>query len=62
MKQIVCFGDSNTGGLEGESVRVIEQGLCGRTTVFVDPLWEGRKALDFIAVFPTAFYSVKFNN
>lgn len=56
MKQILCFGDSNTWGYDGESrerlpwgvrwtsllqeklnkekYRVIEEGLCGRTTVF----------------------------
>ena len=54
MKQILCFGDSNTWGYDGESgerlpfkvrwtgrlqkayegkdVRIIEEGLCGRTT------------------------------
>lgn len=64
MKQILCFGDSNTYGLipkEGgrypwgirwtsilneklglEKYRVIEEGLCGRTTIFDDPLREGR--------------------
>ena len=65
MKQILCFGDSNTWGYDGESrerlpwgvrwtsllqeklnkekYRVIEEGLCGRTTVFEDPLRDGRK-------------------
>ncbi len=60
MKQILCFGDSNTWGLipgehkryawgerwtsilqqklESADVRVIEDGLCGRTTVFDDAL------------------------
>lgn len=64
MKQIVCFGDSNTYGLIPEAggrypwgirwtsilseklgvtdYRVIEEGLCGRTTIFDDPLREGR--------------------
>ena len=64
MKQILCFGDSNTYGLipgtEGRygwgvrwtsilnerlgtsSYRVIEEGLCGRTTVFDDPLRDHR--------------------
>ena len=72
MKQILCFGDSNTWGYDGESrtrlpwgvrwtsllqeklenkdVRVIEEGLCGRTTVFEDPLRDGRKGT---ALFPT---------
>ena len=65
MKQVLCFGDSNTWGYDGESrkrlpwgvrwtsllqeklnkeeYRVIEEGLCGRTTVFEDPLRDGRK-------------------
>lgn len=60
MKQILCFGDSNTYGLipkDGgrypwgirwtsilneklgtQNYQVIEEGLCGRTTVFDDPL------------------------
>ena len=60
MKQILCFGDSNTYGLipgtanqrygwgtrwtsilddkvRTKGYRVIEEGLCGRTTVFDDP-------------------------
>ena len=72
MKQILCYGDSNTWGYDGESrerlpwgvrwtsllqeklnkeeYRVIEEGLCGRTTVFEDPLRDGRKGT---ALFPT---------
>ncbi|MDE7157878.1 MAG: arylesterase [Lachnospiraceae bacterium] len=68
MKQILCFGDSNTYGLIpgtgnrydwnirwtgildknlGEKgYRIIEEGLCGRTTVFDDSLREGRKGVD----------------
>lgn len=64
MKQILCYGDSNTYGLipkKGgrypwgirwtsilneklglKDHRVIEEGLCGRTTTFDDPLREGR--------------------
>ena len=64
MKQILCFGDSNTYGLIPKengrypwgirwtsilneklgvgNYRVIEEGLCGRTTVFDDPLRQGR--------------------
>lgn len=64
MKQILCFGDSNTYGLIPgtggryawgirwtsilneklgmKNYRVIEEGLCGRTTIFDDPLREGR--------------------
>ena len=65
MKEILCFGDSNTYGLipgtknrygrdtrwtglieqqlYGKGCRIIEEGLCGRTTVFEDELREGRK-------------------
>lgn len=64
MKQILCFGDSNTYGLVPKSderypwgirwtsllnerlgvehYRVIEEGLCGRATVFDDPLRDHR--------------------
>lgn len=67
MKQIVCFGDSNTWGynpntaeryqwgvrwtsilqekLSFEKVHVIEEGLCGRTTVFEDEFREGRRGI-----------------
>ncbi|SET64285.1 SGNH/GDSL hydrolase family protein [[Clostridium] polysaccharolyticum] len=70
MKQIVCFGDSNTYGYipkEGtrypwgvrwtsilneklglEKYRVLEQGLCGRTTIFEDPLRDGRNGLKML--------------
>lgn len=99
MKQILCFGDSNTWGYDGESrkrlpwgkrwtsllqekfdvetakqgiqagnntagqreagnaehksgesVRIIEEGLCGRTTIFEDPLRDGRRGT---ALLPT---------
>lgn len=74
MKQILCFGDSNTWGYNGENrerfpwgvrwtsllqemfaenrmdVRIIEEGLVGRTTVFEDPLRDGRKGT---VLFPT---------
>ena len=71
MKQILCFGDSNTWGLiagtweryswserwtgilqeklSGWGIRVVEEGLCGRTTVFEDETREGRRGA---AVFP----------
>lgn len=64
MKQILCFGDSNTWGLIPKTserfpwgirwtsilseklgqgkYHVVEEGLCGRTTVFDDPLRDGR--------------------
>lgn len=72
MKQILCFGDSNTWGLipgtksrydwnvrwtsrlqeklGHTSYRVIEEGLCGRTTIFEDELREGRRGVDFLPV------------
>ena len=72
MKQILCFGDSNTWGYDGESgerlpfkvrwtgrlqkayegkdVRIIEEGLCGRTTVFEDELRKNRKGSDLLPV------------
>lgn len=68
MKQILCFGDSNTYGLIPgiggrcpwgvrwtsilneklglENYRVIEEGLCGRTTIFDDPLRDGRRGTE----------------
>ena len=36
--------------LKDKGVRVIEEGLCGRTTVFEDPLRQGRKGVE---LFPT---------
>lgn len=76
MRQILCFGDSNTWGLDGktgtrfpwevrwtgilqekmkkEGARIIEEGLCGRTTVFEDPLRDGRRGT---ALFPTLLES-----
>lgn len=68
MKQILCFGDSNTYGLVPgtwnrydwnirwssilqeklfkQGYRIAEEGLCGRTTVFQDPVRSGRKGTD----------------
>lgn len=75
MKQILCFGDSNTYGLvpgtfsgkggerygwgirwtsilaeelREEGCHVIEEGLCGRTTVFEDPLRDGRRGTEML--------------
>ena len=78
MKQILCFGDSNTWGLIPKTnqrypwgvrwtsildnelnrhfnneYRVIEEGLCGRTTVFDDPLRDGRNSFKLL---PTILY------
>lgn len=68
MKNILCFGDSNTWGynpntkerypwgirwtsklaqkLSGSDVNVIEQGLCGRTTIFEDISRPNRKGVN----------------
>ena len=70
MKQILCFGDSNTYGLIpgtkdrypwetrwtgilGEQIkekgfRVVEEGLCGRTTVFEDELRDNRRGVSVL--------------
>lgn len=73
MKNILCFGDSNTYGLNpewikgnpgrhakdvrwpgklqqllGDEYRIIEEGLCGRTTVFEDPTSAHRKGIDYL--------------
>lgn len=72
MKQILCFGDSNTYGLIPGSTerydyntrwtgivenkllhkgyRVIEEGLCGRTTIFDDPLRTGRRGTQLLPI------------
>ena len=36
--------------LANKDIRIIEEGLCGRTTVFEDPLRQGRKG---VSLFPT---------
>lgn len=71
MKQILCFGDSNTYGLipgttnqrygwgtrwtsilddkvKTKGYRVIEEGLCGRTTVFDDPFRTERRGTEML--------------
>lgn len=72
MKQILCFGDSNTYGLipgvperyewgtrwssildecvRRMGYRVIEEGLCGRTTMFEDAYRKGRKGTELLPV------------
>lgn len=70
MRQILCFGDSNTWGYipvtkqryeEGirwtsilqekltKDAKVIEEGLCGRTTVYEDEFRPNRKGIDSIS-------------
>lgn len=78
MKQILCFGDSNTYGLipgteeryewnvrwtsileerfRKKGYRILEEGLCGRTTVFDDPIREGRRGTEIL---PTLLESHK---
>ncbi len=68
MRNILCFGDSNTWGynpstkerfpqsirwtgllqkrLGEENANVIEEGLCGRTTIYEDQTRPGRKGID----------------
>ena len=68
MKQILCFGDSNTYGLipgtkerydintrwtgilnsnlKAYGYNVLEEGVCGRTSVFEDPVRPGLKGVD----------------
>ena len=71
MKNILCFGDSNTYGLvpgtmnerygwnvrwtsivdeklRDRGYRVIEEGLCGRTTIFEDELRDNRRGVDML--------------
>lgn len=69
MRNILCFGDSNTWGYNpasgerfskdirwtgllqkqlGNDVKIIEEGLCGRTTVYEDLTRPGRKGVDSI--------------
>lgn len=68
MKNILCFGDSNTWGynpstkerytwgirwtsiiqemLGKDEVRIVEEGLCGRTTVYEDAVRPNRKGIE----------------
>lgn len=68
MKNILCFGDSNTWGynpvnkmqfpvgirwtsllqskLENRSINILEEGLCGRTTIFEDATRPDRKGIN----------------
>ena len=70
MKEILCFGDSNTYGLipgttsrfdrdtrwtgilESElfskGYKIVEEGLCGRTTIFEDELRDNRRGVDML--------------
>lgn len=70
MKQILCFGDSNTWGYNPETkgrysqnirwtsilqnnlsrheIDIIEEGLCGRTTIYEDATRPNRKGIDSI--------------
>ena len=72
MRQVICFGDSNTFGyipgtgkrfpwgvrwtsvldekLAGTDLRVVEEGLVGRTTIFEDPLRDGRCGVRLLPV------------
>lgn len=69
MRTVLCYGDSNTWGLDpetrerfpftvrwpgvlqehlGSTYQVIEEGLCGRTTVFDDPLSPWRNGKQYL--------------
>lgn len=69
MKRILCYGDSNTWGWDGErngrfdeehrwtrllakklgpEYEIIEEGLCGRTTVFDDPINIGMNGIKYL--------------
>lgn len=70
MKNILCYGDSNTFGanpkggrhpkdtrwtgrlqqLLGTDYNIIEEGMCGRTTVWTDPLEPGRNGLEYLPI------------
>ena len=78
MKQILCYGDSNTWGYNPENgarfpwgvrwtsivqdmlnanqtqaddqLRIIEEGLCGRTSIFEDELRKGRKGIETLSI------------
>lgn len=80
MKQLLCYGDSNTWGLipgtkerypwgirwtsilqeklGSSDVHVIEEGLCGRTTVFEDFYRKGRKGLATLPLILESQYPV----
>ncbi len=69
MKRILCYGDSNTWGWDGDTntrfdedhrwtrllakmlgpdYEIIEEGLCGRTTVFDDPINVGMNGMTYL--------------
>ena len=80
MRNILCFGDSNTYGLRPDNgdrfdtnirwtgilskklgtddYRVIEEGLCGRTTVFEDSTRIGRNCSLYLPVYLESHYPV----
>ena len=42
----------------GDSARVIEEGLCGRTTIFPDEVRDGRRGIDMIGTLVESHYPV----
>lgn len=80
MKQLLCFGDSNTWGLipktneryswgvrwtsilqeklSDRNVRVLEEGLCGRTTIFDDAYRKNRNGLESLPEILESSYPV----
>lgn len=79
MKQLLCFGDSNTWGLIPgtteryawgtrwtsilqekleKDIHVVEEGLCGRTTIFEDIYRNGRRGLSTLPLVLETQYPV----
>ena len=83
MKEILCFGDSNTYGLipgttrrydrearwtgilaeklYDKGYRIIEEGLCGRTSVFDDATRDGRNGAKVLPIPSTSTKPKKFS-
>ena len=83
MKEILCFGDSNTYGLiPGTTSRfdrstrwtgilesalfpngykIVEEGLCGRTTIFEDELRDNRRGIDMLPALLESHSPIVFN-
>lgn len=82
MKTVLCFGDSNTYGLNpkdnsrfdyntrwtgildrrlrAKDCRVVEEGLCGRTTVFPDVLRRNRRGVDVLPFLLESHYPIDY--
>ena len=80
MKQLLCFGDSNTWGLipktgnryswgerwtsilqeklKDSEIRVLEEGLCGRTTIYDDAYRKNRNGLESLSEILESSYPI----